>query len=495
MFDVIHVAHRYRAWHLSGIATRYGVTLGLNLRNENKDMLDTSKEIRYRVWWSLCSTERALAVMTGRPTSMNEDDCTAPLPFPIEEEAFPSSGKLYGDTPQTFRPFSAHNSRSPDNSISTPSSYCSGVKSVSASSSSPPSQQSSSESGKSVAPNNALYFVHYTLLSTLTQEVLGHLYSPQTMSESWARVQYLIGVHDLKLERWRSDLPSLFDFGKKQRDQRFARQRMSLGFFYYSAKIMINRPCLCRVDRRIPNETGKSKDFNRAAATNCVHAAKTMLGLLPDEPNPIGLYKLAPWWCLLHYLMQAATALMLELAIRADHMPFEAEEIVDCAKKAVRWLNKMSDEDYAAQRAWTICYEMLRRVAGKVGRDVRDLSDSTSRSRSTTEGDRFMMSTPSYIPHQTQYQNDLVDGQQYFGPQQDHLGHGDEQAGNLSVFHPSIYTLHDEFMPYPQLETSHFSSMFPSSGQMDIMADGAYDVNGLFYGMNQQWGQGNVNEE
>ncbi len=495
----VYVADCCRAWNLSGIAIRYGVTLGLNLRNENKKMLDASKEIRYRVWWSLCSTERALAVMTGRPTSINGSDCTVPLPVPTEEEAFSNGvgGKLYGDTYQRVRRFSSQKSRSPDNSISTPSSHSSGVKSTPSSSTSPPSQHSSFDCFKSVAPNNALYFVHYTQLSILTHEVLHHLYSPGTMSESWARVEYLIGIFDLKLERWRSNLPSLFDFGKKQRDQQFARQRMSLGFFYYSAKTLINRPCLCRIDRRIPNESSKSKDFNRAAATKCVHAAKVMLQLIPDEPNPVGLYKIAPWWCLLHYLMQAATVLMLELAIRADHMPFEAEEIVNCAKKVVRWLNKMSEESLAAHRAWTICHEMLHRVAAKVGRDAQDLSTKTNRSRAAIEGERFIASPPSCVPDQAPNGNSLYDNHQSIRPFPDQATYGGEQAEHLSVFYPSIYTFHDEFMPYDQsttsLHESSVSSMFPSSGQMDTLGEGAYDGNDLFYGLSQQWAQSNTN--
>ncbi|KAI9879214.1 MAG: hypothetical protein M1830_009215 [Pleopsidium flavum] len=497
-FYLLSINQINRAWNLSGIAIRYGVTLGLNLRNENKKMQDTSKEIRYRVWWSLCFTERALGVMTGRPSSINDNDCTVPLPVPIEEEVLFSGagGKLYGDSFQSARRFSSRNSRSPDNSISTPSSHSSGMKSTPPSSTSPPSQHSGFDCFKPAAPNNALYFVHYTQLSNLTHEILRHVYSPGTMSESWARIEYLIGISDAKLESWRSNLPGLFDFGKKQRDQQFARQRMSLGFFYHSAKILINRPCLCRLDRKIPNESSKSKDFNRATAKRCVHAAKAMLNLLPDEPNPIGLYKIAPWWCLLHYLMQAATVLMLELAIRADHMPFEAEEIVNCAKKVVRWLKKMSEENLAAQRAWTICHEMLQRVAAKVGRGVHDLPSNINSSQAVINGERSMKSPPLCVPRQAPNGNLLYENQQSLKPFPDQGTFGAGQAEHVSLFHPSIYTFHDEFTPYDQsttsLHESDVSFMFPSSGQMDFMGEGAYDANNLFFGWSQQWTQGNA---
>jgi len=177
------------------------------------------------------------------------------------------------------------------------------------------------------------------------------------------------------LESWRQTLPSVFDFTKKQRDQQFVRQRMSLGFFYFSTLTIINRPCLCRIDRKIPDESDKARDFNRETAARCVNAARGMLDLLPDEPNAVGLYKIAPWWCLVHYLMQAATVLMLELSFRADHMPNEVEDVFYAAKKALEWLRSMSEEDEAARRASVMCNELLRQVAPKVGREPNEASN------------------------------------------------------------------------------------------------------------------------
>ena len=454
-------------------------------------MLDTSKEIRYRVWWSMISTERILAVMTGRISSISDGDCTVPLPAPVEEEAFPSRNgdKHYGDPFPRVPRSSTRDSLSPDNSTSTPSSISSWAKITPSSSASPLSQQSGFESFKSMAPNNALYFVHHTQLSVLSHEVCRFLYSPATMSDSWARIQNIINTLDDKLERWRSNLPNLFDFSKKQRDQRFIRQRMSLGFFYYSVKMLINRPCLCKVDRRIPNQSGKSKDFNRSAATRCVHAAKAMMNLLPDEPNTIGLYKISPWWCLLHYLMQATSILMLELAIRSDHMPFEAEDILNCAKKAVRWLYKMSDECLAAHRAWKLCNDLLARVAVRVGRDVRDLPGHSSGPRNWIYGNHSLMSPPNSAPNHAPNNTALFDFPNLAANFSASFGYGVGTHGEHAInFRPSVYTLHDEFVPYDPsaipLYEPHFSSMFSDAGH-DAMVDGGYIAGDIPYGLGQ----------
>lgn len=485
---------------MSGIAIRYGISLGLNLRNDNKKMSDTSKEIRYRVWWSLSSTERILAVMTGRTSSISDGECTVPLPVPVEEEAFPvrGGGKLYGDTSGRVPCSSTQDSLSSENSTSSPSSISSGAKITPPSSASPLSQPSSFESFKSMAPNNALYFVHHTQLSVLSHDVCRALYSPATMSDSWARIQFIINTMDDKLERWRSSLPNLFDFSKKQRDQQFVRQRMSLGFFYYSIKTLINRPCLCKVNRRIPNQSGKSKDFNRSAAISCVHAAKATLDLLPDEPNTIGLYKISPWWCLLHYLMQATSALMLELAIRADHMPFEAEDILLCAKKAVRWLYQMADESLAAYRAWKLCIDLLTRVASKVGRDVHDLPGNSQGPRTGgTNGNDFMKSPPKPAFNSANENTSFaLSNRTGDFSTSIHYGAGgqDDPATN---FYPSIYTVHDEFVPYDpsaiSLYEPHFGSMFSNIGQVDAMVNGGYIADDMFYALGQRGPEDNLN--
>lgn len=312
--------------------------------------------------------------MTGRPMAILDTDCSVPLPLPFDEEGlFPGRAlELNYPAAQMLRRWSSQDSLNPENvtaAVSTPSSTNSGNR-MKASPTEVFGHKLTADQNQSVPPSNALYFFHHTKLSVLTSQVLDRLYRVGTMSQSWAQVQRIISTHESRLERWRADLPSIFDFTTRQRDQHFHRQRVSLGFFYYSTLTIICRPCLCRIDRKIPNQSGKAKNFNRDTAAKCVHAARDMIDMLPTEPNPIGLYTVAPWWCLVHHLVQATTVLMLELSFRSAHLPTEVEQILDCAKKAVSWLRSMSEEDLAAYRAYKMCDEMLRKVAPKVGREV-----------------------------------------------------------------------------------------------------------------------------
>ncbi|KAL8915310.1 MAG: hypothetical protein Q9171_000180 [Xanthocarpia ochracea] len=358
-----------RAFAMSGIAVRQGLTLGLNLRNQDPKLADPSKEIRYRVWWAIAITERTLSVMTGRPPSFVRSDCSAPLPVPLDEESFMSPKDMY-ETPAVnmLRRVSTGESRSTERSWSTKSSVSSSYRS--------PSESSTLKlpgvpaEAVDVAPNSGLFFLYIAKLSILTDEILQQLYRPPVVNQSWASVQSMVSRCHQRVERWHAALPAVFDFTKSQRDREFSRSRMCLGFSYYSTLMIITRPCLCKMERKIPNETERARSIDRANANLCVFAARSVIDLLPDQPNTVGMYQVTPWWNMVHHLMQAVTILMLELSLGAPHCADTVPEILQAAHKAVGWLQSMAPEDLAAARAWRLSSELLRKVAPRVGRRI-----------------------------------------------------------------------------------------------------------------------------
>lgn len=422
--------------------------------------------------------------MTGRLNSFAEADCTAPLPLPMEEDTFLGAQTQSPQAMQMFRRWSSEESRKSEYAMPTPaeSIHSSRIKTSPGTSLSP---TASEELKLETPPNNAFAFRYNVRLSTITNAVLSRLYRAGAMSESWAQVQASIGNLNARLEDWRQSLPHVFDFTmKKQRDQKFARQRMSLGFSYYSTLTIINRPCLCRVDRKIPDESDKSKSFNRETAARCVNAARGMLNLLPDEPNARGLYKIAPWWILVHYLMQAATILMLELAFRADHMPNEVEEVFDAAEKALQWLRSMSEVDEAARRASVMCNELMRQVAPKVGREPNEDSNpmldghAYVDGESPTEGVEQMHDMQDFQENTTAFQSQ---------PQFDFT--------TSAPFQPNMFATYDQMSyvnwPYTQMPAASapapYDGIFFTGNQMDGMGTDGNDPLGYGTGPEQRW--------
>lgn len=431
------------------------------MRNDSRQTPDASKEMRYRVWWALYTLEHALSVMTGRPTSVVDHVCTTPLPVPFEEELFqnPNVAQILGSEMQKGSRLPNSSSSTPSLNTSTPSSDHSRSASK-APSRSPSVPHPQMDWAKGAAPSNSLYFLHYIQLARINQAVLSRLYVPSALGETWSSVQLAISELNEKLQGWHSNLPSNFDFARKQRDQHFLRHRLILGFACYSTRLTINRPCLCRLDRKIPNQSGASKSFNRNAAVTCVTAAKDMLDMIPDEPNPIGLYQVSPWWSVLHYLMQATIILMLELSFRAHHMPEEAESILEASKKGVRWLHSMAAENLAAERAWSFCHTLIRDAANKVGRDASDLpfvSPLHAQDPSLSAIEKPQQLSAQWNPV------DVSTMQSFAGE------HGDFQTQPTDFLNASMFTSYDEYIPQAATTSEIMHSLFPTVSEMDLI--------------------------
>ncbi|KAI9829405.1 MAG: hypothetical protein M1819_006342 [Sarea resinae] len=461
------------AYNMSGMALRQSVTLGLNLRNEDKSQSEPSREIRSRMWWAVYSVERILGVMTGRPSGISEADCTTPLPVPLDEELFPASERIYDHAGKPDLYPTIIDPRSAEVALPTRSSasHHSQMRRPSSSSGTTHSPQPS----RAKLASNALYFISQIQLSMLTQEILDRLYCPVTGAMSWAMVQSNMTEMEIKLEKWESGLPTDLAFSKEQAGEEFTQQRQCLAFAYYSAKIMINRPCLCRIERRMPRQSEDSKEFNRATAQACTEAAQQIMELLPDDVDPVQMYKSGPWWCVLHYIVQSATVLMLELSFRSDHMPDQAGELLRSAQKSVQWLRFMSSENTAAHRAWIMTRTMLEKVAGHLGAGMHDVSAATpnpppAETRSTQ--------TPRAPGISAEGQNFRRDDSRPFQPQMTNEAYFRESQPDAGMtFFSPIYTAYDGFLfnlPAPDpidndaMDVSpYISSMFPSAFEME----------------------------
>ena len=149
-------------------------------------------------------------------------------------------------------------------------------------------------------------------IDIITQEALSLLYSPRTATDSWERIQQIIPSLLNQVDDWAlSSLPeelssAVSDAHTKTTrpflDQTFAREQLLLAFYYQSTRILITRPCICRIDERIKDQSSQSVDFCKKTAEACVKAAQDLVNLLPDDPDPSYIYGLSPVGNLGHML-------------------------------------------------------------------------------------------------------------------------------------------------------------------------------------------------
>lgn len=335
---------------------RSAIALGINLKNTSESMPSICKEARYRLWWCLYTLEHTLGIMTGRATSLVDRVYTAPLPLPFDDDQLrvPEAAEVLHDS--TLRDERINNVMTSSLIQYMPLHPVNGEHGRYHSA----AQDKSWLKGLRV--NHGVYYLYRCDLAIITQEIVKEVYSADTMALQ-AEIENRVRELRTQLEIWRLSLPEELDFTPGQNnDSTWLRCRLSLAFRYHSARIILGRSCLCRRDAD-HNSPANESGFNHEMALLCLESAKCMLSLLPDEPDVKQLYEICPWWCILHYLMQATTILLLMLSFGNFHMLEEERTICGLVEKSLRWLHAMSERCIASQRAWQLCDRAFRNLA------------------------------------------------------------------------------------------------------------------------------------
>ncbi|PVH93523.1 hypothetical protein DM02DRAFT_661868 [Periconia macrospinosa] len=318
------------AWMTIGVSLRFAVTVGLHLRNDDPSASSSKKEDLVRTWWSLHSIENLLCTLVGRPCVIASDQCTVPLPhiLPGELAGHNNTGSL-NDLDYQDR----------QGGLPTRNAFFSQVATENVS--------QSTFLGASAA------------MSIITEKALSKFYSPQTSVHSWKQIQKEIDVLSKELDEWATALPAGLRLVHSAYESRIQREQLLLSFQYHSAKVLIYRPCLCRLEQRITGQSKASADFNQKTAEACIQAAQAITTLLPDEPDLAFVYEQSPWWCIIHNIMQAIAVFLLEMSLSQAHITHCDKSMLKSTRKLVRWLECISGSNAVARRAYEIVVDII----------------------------------------------------------------------------------------------------------------------------------------
>lgn len=367
------------------MAFRSAVSLGINLRFVDDRTQYPAKEARIRLWWSIFLLEHLLTAITGRVSCVGENLSATPLPLPYEEEAFgrPDVLPLLQDSSLRMTRLKLTLLQSEEESRADVSWL------------------------PSCEPSPSLYFHCIVDLATITQSIINKVYSIQGLRERSSQVEQRIRRYSSILDMWLSKVPEAYRFTSgsgdqldlpKERSAPWMRERISLAMSYYSARITLCRPCLTHTglgpgvaspDPAVPpsaragsrRNSGSRVHFNTSMALTCVRSARSLLCCLPPKPDIAWLTTMTPWWCIMHYIMQSTTAILLHLSSlpsRSDDDPMhqlaaDVEATARETKKALRWLHHMAFKYPAARRAFRQCNSIVRRIAPSLGIDISDV--------------------------------------------------------------------------------------------------------------------------
>lgn len=353
-----------RSWKVCGLAMRSAQTMGLHLRNECRRVSPFSKEIRYRMWWSIYQLDTLLSTMTGRPLCTDERFSVTPLPLPFEEGSFRNeqAQKLMNNT--KARSFMTREVLLGKSMASQDSSNDSSYSEFSISGATEDQSLIEIENGTNCG---SLYFLYAVDLATLQREAISAIHAPGVAHKAWPDVEASVSAIKEKTQRWLQSLPTRLQFDDRNEPKQLHCQSISLGLQFYSSQIVICQPCLRQVNGR-DGKVGAVGKGARSTAAECVEAASKLLQLLPDEPDVVWLYDVCPWWCAVHYIMQAVT-----IAFTGLHVFSKVSSQTSCSlssiKKALRWLKRLSTHDPSARQALHVCSDIISSHGSILGLD------------------------------------------------------------------------------------------------------------------------------
>ncbi|KAK2818412.1 hypothetical protein FQN49_007927 [Arthroderma sp. PD_2] len=321
------------AWTSVTSGLKFAYTRALNLTSTAPEPDDVTRQLEERVWHSLRSLERFLCLLTGF-TSELQGQLIHAKQSPARQQQplsrFPSLMDNFG-IPGVASELELSAVYSFDEEFPS-STFTAGLR-----------------------------------LDEIVGETLASLYGMQSLNYTWAYTQRLIADLDSKLNRWHETIDPGFPYSIHSIDI-CCPPSTSLTYLhlrYFSARILINRPSLCDPSELIltvPYQSKASRQMDSDAAIRCVSAARQILQLLPPNLDLVELHGKTPWWCILHYIVQASCILIMEISFDEPHLPLEIGDIINKSELAIRWLLTLSGTCESANKAY-ICMRNLHHLA------------------------------------------------------------------------------------------------------------------------------------
>lgn len=345
------------------MSIRFGFSLGLHIRNEDRTATTTRKELLSRIWWAVYSLDRTLSAITGRPSVGAEIHASTALPLPIPADDIDEAviQAKFGQKPRW-------------GNVAASLASDAGVFAAASAAPLGDAAKAPEKVYASDTANAGTFLIAIVKLGMVSDNVLTRLYSPNLVTKPWKDIQVSIARLLEDLDAWLHSLPAdLHPFKENARDHIMQQERNILKTYCHSTKILICRPCLCRLDCRIPSQTRSSASFNYEIAAKCVAAARSLAACLPDDMAVWGkeIYRIFPWWSVVHYLMQSIAVLLLEACYEA-----EGTGIMSAVKKLVRWLRELRSTNRTAERAYSITMDLLEKLALRTFQDPRTVQVS-----------------------------------------------------------------------------------------------------------------------
>ncbi|EEH15831.1 hypothetical protein PABG_05918 [Paracoccidioides brasiliensis Pb03] len=180
-----------------------------------------------------------------------------------------------------------------------------------------------------------VFFRSLRLDSIIVETLEEQLYSSNIGSRTWAKVQKLVIDLDKKLNQWRHNLPA----------------------------------GLLGLATRFQPVPTPSKRMDEDAASCCLSAARNLIMLLHLNIHRPSLNMSTSWWCVLHYIVQAGTILIMELSMDYLHTPNATEDLITESSSVLQWIQALPVTSIPARPAYINSSRLLSLALVKIGKE------------------------------------------------------------------------------------------------------------------------------
>lgn len=351
-----------------GIAARSSIALGLNIDKRISIFDVKSQEARKQLWWSIFRLENILSVMTGRVSCLGNVSFSMSPPF--------LGSNLSMKLPDIAQPinklqWTIHMDES--------------------------KLDSQGVLLRTLVPTQSLYFFYMVDLSLIIHNIINDINATDYSQLGWDQVKPRILNFSQKVDYWASTIHPSFGFqnGRIQHIPERSPIQFSLALNYYSARILLNRPCLN--GPAFEKRSGSCEIGLRFADTfafDSFRASLAVIALLPDQPDLAWIYHVPQWWDLLHILTQATVVLLLGLLIgplppvlenaAPISDPTAPDSVWASVKRGLSWLECLGETSEAARRAFQFLKSVIHRIAPSEDLRQEDIHPTIDISRTSS---------------------------------------------------------------------------------------------------------------
>ncbi|PSN59781.1 hypothetical protein BS50DRAFT_507719 [Corynespora cassiicola Philippines] len=195
-------------------------------------------------------------------------------------------------------------------------------------------------------------------LGLITRRALVSLYSVRAAVTPWQDIQKSISTLSFEMDEW--SRMTFSDENCSILSLLSEREKKILEFGYLSTKMLLTRPCLSRPKQQ-SEDNDDAVSFDQRMACVCVQTAQDLSRLLP-ESSDTRIIGEGPWWCIVHYIMQALAVLFLEISSGSTHVSNTKINVTSPMKKLFDWLKFLRKRDSTAERALKVVGALLKRA-------------------------------------------------------------------------------------------------------------------------------------